>query len=291
MRWVGVGASIVFAVVGCRGNPWFQLDLDDAATTDVAASTVAETTAASTSSAADSASGPGLATSDSGPDATTVGASEAADTTSTGATDTTGATTGDTGTDTSSSGGDTTTGDGEHEIYDLHAMCDGASTDWLSALGADTPDILLCDTSNDPESPPWVGYLPDFMFDEAPEPRVVAAVPTQKSGAQVSGQYNALLLADAVAPHLRAALVCPKADKPCSIIGSVIIELPDNEFVTGQLEIPVGPGQVQDIDIDLTPELATLAQQEFRVVLVVTAQNGDGADLGVWVRPRIVDLN
>jgi hypothetical protein len=291
VRGIGVGAGSVIAgvivgvlVVACRANPVFAVDDDDPPATSAAASSTDGTTRPEQTGLASTD------TTDSGPDATTANVS--ASETSTGAPDTGDTTTGAPDTDSSTTADtDSTTGDVEQEIYDLHDRCDlMPDTIWL-AENAGAITGLECYTGKDPPPPPWAGYLFDFTFADQLEPRVVHMMPEQYAGAIVTGEFNGLQFANAVAPHLRAVLVCPEGADLCSIIGSVRVEDLNNKPIVGQEEIPLGPGQMQFIDLDLTEHIDVLSKQPFRVVLAVTAQSGSGGDRGVWVRPRIVDLN
>lgn len=293
MGGIGVGADNVVAgviiviigtaLIGCRANPVFAVDDDDEPATSTTASSTGSTTRP------DQTSLSSADTTDSGADSTTANASAASET-STGAPDPGDTTTGAPDTDSSASTGDddSTTGEVEQEIYDLHDRCDlEPDTVWIAEY-AGVIDDIPCHTTDNPPPPPWAGYLFDFEFADVLEPRVVHMMPQQKPGAQVTGDYNGLQLGKPVSPHLRAVLVCP--GDPCSIIGSVRVEDLNNEPIVGQEEIPLGPGQMQVVDLDLGDFVDQLSKQEFRVVLAVTGQDGSGGDRGVWVRPRIVDV-
>lgn len=289
MRWVG-GAAAGIVVVACSAtNPGFYVDTASSP----------ETTETTTSGSSDGSTRADDDTSSGTDDVDTTadpGDSETRGSSTTDPLDTTGTSTGEpassTGEDSSTEDG--TTGEVETEEYvNLHAACDDPPTMWNSQNG--NIMALPCQTVGPPPEPPkpWAGYLFDFMFDGEVELDVVAMTPAAKKGAVLTGDYNALLLPPtAVTPHLRATLECQASPKICDIVAGVRLEDElSNATIINIPEIALTSGQQEEVDIDLSDYVADLTDKKFRVVLFVIANSGTGGDRGVWVHPRIVEVN
>lgn len=286
-------------LVGCsRENPWFHLADDDAPSTTldpgdsestgVAASTAPDDTSAASTGPADTGeTGSTTSLSDgdtegvimTDTDATTGGADTDPGTTS--AADTTGdGTTGPMETD----GGDPTEGDVWH---DLLVLCPWFETEWLA--GGDIPGSFECDWDWDkPEQ--WAGLQLEgaFYMGQWAQP-VLALVPAVGPDNIITGTYNGLTLPDAINPHLRTIVLCPH-DLPCSIKGNIRVEQGGASIVgVEDFFLTTGGSKIIDIPLALHPEL--LGEDEFSVLVVITSMTEEPGNHGLWIYPRIVEVN
>jgi len=282
-------------LVGCsRDNPWFALEggddtpppgstgaADEGDTTGPAASTSPMDTTAST--------GPADTSGDTG---------SVVDTGSDTGSDSDDTTTGElhgTTTDipdmTDTGGDDTTTGldPTEGELWhDLWMDCAAPGTHWLAESLTIKP--IECDTDGTKPAPPWAGWHPKLNYKGETVTQVLALVPEFGAGPLVTGTYDGLTMPGAKTPHLRTTVLCPTDPPGCLIKGNIRIEqgaVP----VVGIEDFKLSSGQAFDIDIDLTPYQTLRDGSEFSLVLVVTSMKAVAGNRGLWLAPRIVEVN
>ena len=276
-------------LVGCsRDNPWFTIDGDDdpppgstgaaedSGTTGPAESTSSIDSAGSTGPADTSGDTGGVVQTDTGSDTTT---GEAPDTT-TDAPDTT-----DTGDDDTTTGLDPTEGELWHDLW---MECGSPDTHWL----AENPKIqaIMCDTDATKPPAPWAGWHAKLEYKGETVTQVLALVPELGAGPLVTGTYDGLTMPGAKKPHLRTTVLCPTDPPTCLIQGNIRVEqgaVP----VVGIEDFKLSSGQALDIDIDLTPYDALRDGSEFSVVFVVTSMKAVTGNRGLWLAPRIVEVN
>jgi hypothetical protein len=188
------------------------------------------------------------------------------------------------GNDDTMTGPDPTEGDVWHDLYQ---GCESSDTTWLAVGPMGKP--LVCNTGMDKPAVQWAGWHDKVLHNNKLEEFVLALVPDLGAGPHITGTYNGLMMPNAKTPHLRTTALCPVNQPQCQIQGNIRVEQ-NAETVVGIEDFKLSSGQAFDIDIDLTlyPELR---DGPFTVVFVVTSMTYCPGNRGLWLAPRIVEVN